>query len=116
LMSLKEGHYTLATGWMWALTGQNAENKELSTELVSFLTADDFLSQWIQESGYLPTQRSFTDQGADSPVPAVIEAMQAGPSSETVLALGPAIQDALVRVLNGEQPEAVARDVVEKLK
>jgi multiple sugar transport system substrate-binding protein len=116
LMGLKEGHYTLATGWMWALTGQNAENKELSTELVSFLTADDFLSQWIQESGYLPTQRSFIDQGADSPVPAVIEAMQAGPSSETVLALGPAMQDALVRVLNGEQPEAVARDVVEKLK
>jgi ABC-type glycerol-3-phosphate transport system substrate-binding protein len=116
LMGLEEPHYTLATDWMWALAGSNPDHKQLSTELVTFLTADDFISQWTQESGYLPTRRSFTDQSADSPVPAVMEAMQAGPSSETVLVLGPAMQDALVRVLNGEQPEAVARDVVEKLK
>ena len=64
----------------------------------------------------MPTRQSFADQGANSPIPAVIDAMQAGPSSETVLVLGPAMQDALLRVLNGEQPEAVARDVVEKLK
>jgi ABC-type glycerol-3-phosphate transport system substrate-binding protein len=116
LMGLKEPHYTIATGWMWALAGSNPENKQLSTELVTFLTADDFLSQWIQETGYLPTRQSFADQGANSPIPSVIDAMQAGPSSETVLVLGPAMQDALLRVLNGEQPEAVARDVVEKLK
>lgn len=116
LMGLKEAHYTLAAGWMWALAGQDPEHKQLSTELASFLTADDFLSKWIQDTGYLPIRRSTTNQSADSPVPAVIDAMQAAPAADTVLVLGPAIQDALVRVLNGEQPEAVARDVVEKLK
>jgi ABC-type glycerol-3-phosphate transport system substrate-binding protein len=116
LMGLKEAHFTFASGWLWALPGQNAANKEVSAELAEFLTADDFLPNWIRETGYLPTRRSFTDQSADSPIPAIIEALQPGPSSDTVLVLGPVIQEALVRVLNGEQPEAVARSVVEKLK
>ena len=116
LMGLKEGHYAFATGWMWALAGQNPENEQLSSELAEYLIADDILSRWIQETGYIPTRQSSTNQNADSPIPAIIEAMQPGPSSDTVLVLGPIMQDALVRVLNGEKPEAVARSVVEKLK
>ena len=116
LMGLKEAHFTFASGWLWALPGENAANKAVSAELAEFLTAADFLPDWIRETGYLPTHRLITDQSANSPIPAIIEAMQPGPSPDTVLVLGPVMQEALTRVLNGEQPEAVARSVVEKLK
>ncbi len=116
LMGLKESHFTFSTGWMWALTGQNPDNQQLSTQLAAFLTADDFLAQWIKETGYLPTRQSPTKQATDSPIPAIIEAAQPSPSTDTLSVLGAAMQEAVTRVLNGEQPDAVARSVVEKLK
>jgi ABC-type glycerol-3-phosphate transport system substrate-binding protein len=116
LMGLDKTHFTFAAGWTWSLVGQNPANQQLAGDLLQFLTADEFLSEWIQQTGYLPTSRSSTTQAADSPVPAIIDAMQPAPSADILTALGPAMQDALVRVINGEQPAAVARNVVEKLK
>ena len=116
LMGLKESHYTFATGWLWALAGQNSQNEQLSAELADFLTADDFLAQWIKQTGYLPTRASTADQAEDSPIRAVIQAAQPVPSADLLQTLGPAMKEALVRVLNGEKPDDVARSVVEKLK
>ena len=116
LMGLDEAHLTFATSWLWALAGQNPDNQQLAKELAEFLTADDFLSKWIQETGYLPTRQFSANPQTDSPVPAIIEAAQPAPATDILTVLGPVMQDALVRVLSGEQPEAVARSVVEKLK
>jgi ABC-type glycerol-3-phosphate transport system substrate-binding protein len=116
LMGLKQDHYTFSTGWMWALAGQNPDNNQLSIQLIAFLTADDFLAQWTKETNYLPTRRSTLEQVADSPIPAIIEAAQPSPSTDALSVLGPAMQEAITRVLKGEQPDAVARDVIEKLK
>lgn len=117
LMGLKpDTHFTFASGWVWSLAGQNPENQALALELAKFLMDDNFLLRWVPAAGYLPTRRPATNRDASSPIPDVIEAMQAGPSSDTVAALGPLMQEALTRVLNGEQPDAVARSVVEKLK
>jgi len=116
LMGLKEDHFTFVTGWMWALAGQNPENRQLARELAEFLTADNFLAPWIKEIDYLPTSLSTTDRSDDSPVPAVIEAAQPIPSDDILLELGPVMQEAVTRVLSGEQPETVARSVVEELK
>ena len=116
LMGVDEPHLTFATSWMWVLTGQNADNQQLSTELAEFLTADDFLALWINETGYLPTRPSTLNNEGETSIPAVIEAARPIPSTDVLLALGPLMQEALVRVLNGEQPDAVARSVVEKLK
>jgi ABC-type glycerol-3-phosphate transport system substrate-binding protein len=116
LMGLKEDHYTFSTGWVWALAGQNPDHNQLSAQLVAFLTADDFLAQWTKETSYLPTRRSPTDQGSESPIPAIIEAAQPSPSTDTLSILGPAMEEAITRVLKGEQPDAVARDVIEKMK
>lgn len=116
LMGLNGSHFTFATGWVWALAGQNPESDQLSLELMEFLTADDFLSGWISQTGYLPTRQSTTAETASSPVPGIIEALQSPPSSDMVIVLGPVMQEAIVRVLNGEQPDAVARSVVARLK
>lgn len=116
LMGLDEEHLTFATGWVWALAGQNPENQELSLELVEFLTEDDFLGPWTNEAGYLPTRRSVLNEVEDTAIPAVIDAAQPIPSLEILQTLGPIMQDALIRVLNGEQPEAVARSVVDEMR
>lgn len=117
LMSMgNESHFTFATGWMWALTGQDPDNQQLSIELAEFLMEADFLASWIRESGYLPTIRY---EGEDEPAAAVLSVVDAArpvPSLETMQVLGPLMQKALVRVLNGEQPEAVARSVMEELR
>jgi multiple sugar transport system substrate-binding protein len=111
-----ETHYTFATGWMWALTNQPPDNQQLSIELMEYLTEDEFLSAWINETGYLPTRRFTVNEDANETVAAVIEASQAVPSADVLLVLGPHMQKALIRVLNGEQPEAVARSVIEELR
>jgi multiple sugar transport system substrate-binding protein len=117
LMALgEETHYTFASGWSWALAGQTTEKQQLATELAEFLTSDEFLGKWIQESGYLPVSLSSTMEVEDSPIPSIIEAAQPIPSADLLLVVGPVMQEALTRVLGGEQPEAVARSVVENLK
>lgn len=116
LMSLgDDAYFTFATGWMWALPAQSAENRQLSLELGEYLTEDVFLAPWINESGYLPTRGFAGEEDSDETVTALIEASHPPPSADTLLVLGPPVRDALIRVLNGEQPEAVARTVIEEL-
>ncbi len=81
----------------------------------SILTADEFLSAWVTDAGYLPTRRITISEQADETIQDVIQASQPTPSADVVAALGPLLQEAVSRVLNGEQPEAVARSVIEKL-
>jgi multiple sugar transport system substrate-binding protein/arabinogalactan oligomer/maltooligosaccharide transport system substrate-binding protein len=117
LMSLsEEPYFTFATAWMWALTGANAENEQLAVEAAEYLTNEEFLTSWIGETGYLPTRRFPEGEELDASTAAVIEAARTVPAADTLLALGPLMQNAVVRVLNGEQSEAVARSVIEELR
>lgn len=107
--------YSFANGWMWALAGSNAENQELAVELAEFLIADEFIGEWTREAGYLPTRPSSVDT-EDPIIAELIESAKPMPSDDVLSVLGQVMQDALIRVLNGEQPEAVAGSVVESLK
>jgi hypothetical protein len=100
---------------MWTLTGQTPEKQRLAMELAGYLTADEFLAPWVQDSGYLPTHRITSADQADQTVQDVIQASQPLPSADVIDVLGPLMQEAVTRVLNGEQPDAVARSVIEKL-
>jgi len=115
LMGLNKLPVSFATGWVWALAGQNAENQQLTTELAEYLVAEDFLNPWTTEMGYLPVHPSAVSDD-DAETKAVVESAQSIPSDEVMLVLSPLMQDAIVRVLSGEQPEAVAASVAEKLK
>ncbi len=117
LMSLsEEPYFTFAGGWMWAMTGAVADNESLSVELAEYLTNEEFLTSWINETGYLPTRRFAEGEELDDSTAAAIDASQPVPSQDTLLVLGPLMQNAVVRVLDGEQPEAVARSVIEELR
>jgi ABC-type glycerol-3-phosphate transport system substrate-binding protein len=107
--------FSYATGWLWALAGANPENQQLAAELAEHMVADNFLEEFTRETGYLPTRPSIVEEG-DRAMTAILESAHPIPSSDVLLVLGPLMQEALTRVLNGEQPEDVAASVVETLK
>jgi ABC-type glycerol-3-phosphate transport system substrate-binding protein len=95
--------YTLATGWVWALTTRPAENQQLSVELAEFLTEGNFLGQWSGSLGYLPVRPSALAAGPDRTLNQVIEEVVQSavlfPPSDVIVSLGIPLQGATVDVL-----------------
>lgn len=116
LMGLDVEHLTFATGWVWSLAGQDSERRQLAIELAEYLTADEFLSRWIGQASYLPTRPSVLDEANSEMLSPIIDAAQLVPPDEVLAVLGPIMQEAIARVIGGEQPEVVARSVIEKLR
>jgi len=114
LPGLDETTLSFGTGWVWALAGSNTENQQLAIELADYLVADDFLSNWTRESGYLPTRLSSVD-AKDDTITAILESAQLIPSNDVLSVLGPLMQDAVARVLIGEKPEVVSESIVLQL-
>lgn len=115
LPGLEETHLSFGTGWVWALAGSNAENQQLAVELADYLVADDFLGDWTNASGYLPTRPSSVD-AENVTMTAILESAQLIPSNDVLVVLGPLMQDAVIRVLNGEKPEVVSESIIEQLR
>jgi maltose-binding protein MalE len=65
--------------------------------------------------GYLPTRPSSVEDN-DRTMAVILESAHPIPSNDVLAAVGPLMQEALTRVLNGEQPETVAEEIVEKLR
>lgn len=115
LPGLDEMPFSYATGWVWALAGADPENQQLAVELAEFLVAEDFLAEWTRATGYLPTRPSIVEEG-DRTMTAILESAHPLPSNDVLAVLGPLMQEALTRVLNGEPPEDVAASIVAKLR
>lgn len=115
LPGLDQSPFAYATGWVWALAGSNPENQQLAAKLAEFLVDDKFLSDWTRVTNYLPTRPSDVDKN-NRTMAAILESAHPLPSNEILAVLGPLMQEALTRVLNGEQPGEVAGSVIQKLK
>jgi ABC-type glycerol-3-phosphate transport system substrate-binding protein len=115
LPGLDQLPFSYATGWVWALAGVDPEKQQLAVELAEFLVAEDFLDEWTRATGYLPTRPSIV-RNEDRTLTAILESAHPIPSSDVLAVVGPLMQEALTRVLSGEQPEDVAGSVVEKLR
>jgi ABC-type glycerol-3-phosphate transport system substrate-binding protein len=111
LPSLNGTPYTFADGWIWALAGSAPENQQVATDLAEFLMTDEFISQWLADTGYLPTRLSQTSE-ADI----ILESAHALPTNDVLLVLGSIMNQALSRLLNGEQVEVVVRSVMDQVK
>ncbi len=101
LPGLDDMPFSYATGWVWALAGADPENQQLAVELAEFLVAEDFLAEWTRATGYLPTRPSIVEEG-NRTITAILESAQPIPSNDVLAVLGPLVQEALTRVLNGE--------------
>ena len=109
--SLNSAPHTFATGWVWALAGSAPENQQVATELAEFLMADEFTSKWLNEIGYLPTRLL-----PDSDLNVILDSAHVIPSNDVLSVLGPIMNQALIRVLNGDQLESVVRSAMEQVK
>lgn len=115
LPGLEEAPFSYATGWVWALAGSNPETQQLAVELAEFLVEDPFIGEWTRLTGHLPTRPSSVE-GNNRTLAAVLDSAQPIPSDNVLAVLGPLMQEALVRVLNGEEPEVVAESIIEQLQ
>jgi len=103
--------HTFAIGWIWALAGSDPENQQVASELAEYLIADDFVSNWSENTGYLPSRLS-----QDSGINSILESAHVLPSNEVLGVLGPIMDQALIRVLNGDQVVSVVQSVMEQVK
>ncbi len=115
LPGLDEAPFSYATGWVWALAGSDPENQQLASKLAEYLVEDDFIAEWTQTTGFLPTRPSSVKEG-DRTMSAILESAHLIPSSSIVAVLGPLMQEAITRVLSGEAPRDVAASIIQKLK
>ena len=115
LPGLDEAPFSYATGWVWALAGSDPENQQLAAKLAEYLVADDFIAEWTQTTGFLPTRPS-SIKDEDRTMSAILESAHLIPSSSIIAVLGPLMQEAITRVLIGEAPKDVAASIIQKLK
>lgn len=121
LPGIQSGPYTLATGWSWALAGSNPETQPLAVELAEFLSDSQFLAEWTQAAGYLPTRPTALSSWADANVQIILTQTADSailiPGEDLLVTVGPLFAEAMLSVLNGEQlPVEAAQFVVEQLK
>jgi len=121
LPGLENGQYTLATGWSWALAGSNPENQALAVELAEFLSEGQFLAEWSQAAGYLPTRPTALSSWEDARVQTILtqaaESANLIPSDDPLVTVGPIFTEGILSVLNGKQvPAEAAQSIIEQLK
>jgi multiple sugar transport system substrate-binding protein len=109
--------FTLATGWVLAISTPQVERQPLSLELAQFLTTSDFLSLWTASAGYLPARTGALSGWSDPHTRALLDQVansaQVSPPADLLLAISPALQQATVEVLKEQADPAVAAQEAE---
>ena len=120
LLGLDDTPYSVSKGWAWVFAGVNADNQSLAIELASYLVESEYLSKWTKAAGYLPTRplalESWENESVKNSMDDVLLAAHPAPAPDVMSVFGPLMQEALIRIFDGEQAEAVARSVIENLK
>jgi ABC-type glycerol-3-phosphate transport system substrate-binding protein len=109
LPGFEDSSATLVTGWVWAVASLDADRQKLAVELAEWLTAEEFVGAWDESSGYLSPR-------SDARWEAVLASGRVMPSSDLLIVIGPALEEAVASVLAGVSPELAARTAVEALK
>ncbi len=104
--------FTLADGWIWALATPQDRLKDQTIALIEFLSDPEFLAEWTQANGYLPTRPSGLEAWPPSPLRDLIQKTTASaqiiPPTNVISTLGPSLQAATVQILKQQQDPATA--------
>lgn len=107
---------TLATGWVWALTGNDPTRYKIAVELAEFLTEGEFLGAWTSASGYLPTRPSALSVWAADQKQAlasqILSSARAKPDESIFIELGDLLTQAVIGVLKDEISAKDAAEMV----
>ena len=112
--------FTLASGWLLALTSPDPARQALAVELAAFLVEPDFAAAWSEAAGYLPVQEAAMNGWQNPAMQAfasrMLESAHALPPSDVLNTLGPALQNAAIQVLKEQIDSATAAaQAVDKL-
>jgi ABC-type glycerol-3-phosphate transport system substrate-binding protein len=115
-----EERFTLANGWVWALSSPQAERHPLSIELAEFLTQDEFLAEWTASAGYLPPRPSALARWSNPALRDLVESIaqnaQILPPTDVLAVLSPILHKATIEVLKEQaDPAAAAQEAGESL-
>jgi ABC-type glycerol-3-phosphate transport system substrate-binding protein len=112
--------FAVANGWSWALAGQDPVRRALSVRLAEFLLEKEFLASWTEAAGYLPPTEDALHGWQDASLRQAIERVSASaqliPPADQVSSLGPALAQALVKVLKAESdPQSAAATAIDQI-
>lgn len=112
--------YSLATGWSWALAGQDPDRREISARLAEFLVEKEFLSAWTYAAGYLPPRVDALQGWPEADLRRVFERIsysaQLMPPADLISSTGLTVEQAVVDVLKAQSdPQSAAQAAVEKI-
>jgi ABC-type glycerol-3-phosphate transport system substrate-binding protein len=104
--------YTLATGWVWALSAPESRGQQAAIELAEFLTEKEFLAGWTEAAGVLPTRPSSTTGWNQAALRSIIDKIARSahvlPAADILIGLGGPLWQATIDVLNGQTDPATA--------
>lgn len=112
--------FSLATGWSWALAGQDAVRRSLSVKLAEFLVNKDFLAKWTWAAGYLPPRLDALEdwQAPDTfkDIVQIADTAKLLPSADLVSILGPALEQAVLDVIAGKSDaKSAAKSAIDQI-
>jgi ABC-type glycerol-3-phosphate transport system substrate-binding protein len=112
--------FTLANGWVWALSTSQGERQLLSIELAEFLIQEDFLAEWTAAAGFLPPRASALNRWSNPAlrdlVGSIVQNAQVLPPTDVLAALSPILHKATIEVLKEQaDPAAAAQEAGESL-
>jgi multiple sugar transport system substrate-binding protein len=112
--------YTLATGYSWALAGQDPERRALAVKLAEYLSDKGFQAEWTAAAGYLPPRMdalaSFPDPTLKQVLDQISTSAQLMPPVDLVSSIGPALEQAVVDVLKAQSdPRTAAQTVMDQI-
>ncbi len=112
--------FSLASGWSWALAGQDPVARRLGVQLAEFLVGNGFLAQWTQAAGYLPPRVGALQTWPESPLRLVLEQVSNSawlvPSPDLTATVGPVLQQAVMAVLEGRRDaQAAAKAAISQI-
>ncbi len=112
--------FTLARGWVWALSSTDEDRLQLGMQLAAFLSESAFLADWTQASGYLPPRPSALEAWNANPYMPILAGISTSarlqPSEDILITLGAPLKQATLSILAGEsEPASAARAAADSL-
>lgn len=106
------GSMSSADGWVWCLTDPQPERRALSLQMAESLVDSEFLAQWSEAAGYLPTRptslSAWTNSSLSAPLQQILVDAHLRPENEIVENLGPVLQEAVIQILQNKTDVATA--------
>jgi ABC-type glycerol-3-phosphate transport system substrate-binding protein len=120
LPSLGSNSFTLADGWLIALSDPLSERRAMSIHLAEYLVDSKFLADWTAAANYLPTRptslAAWSNQSQRALLSQVVLSAQVRPSNDILNALGPVLEDNTQQVIRRQMdPIQAAQAAAQRL-